>query len=63
MKALNTLLSCVSSLPELFPTLEELLFPLMQKMISTEGQDIFEEASRGRCEEACEKMEVHGRAL
>ena len=47
MKALNTLLSCVSSLPELFPTLEELLFPLMQKMISTEGQDIFEEVNRG----------------
>ena len=43
IRAINTLLSGVSSLPELFPMLEELLFPIMHKMISTEGQDSFEE--------------------
>jgi hypothetical protein len=43
IKALNTLLESVSSLKHLFPSLEELLFPLMQKNISTDGQDVFEE--------------------
>ncbi|GAX74708.1 hypothetical protein CEUSTIGMA_g2156.t1 [Chlamydomonas eustigma] len=43
IKAINTLLSSVSSLSELHLPLEEILFPVMQKMISTEGQDIFED--------------------
>jgi hypothetical protein len=43
IKALNTLLESVASLKPLFPALEELLFPIMQKNISTDGQDIFEE--------------------
>lgn len=48
IKALNTLLSSVSGLPELLPTLEEILFPIMQKMISTTGQDVFEEVNGGQ---------------
>jgi len=47
IKALNTLLSSVSGLPELLPALEEILFPIMHKMISTAGQDVFEEVNGG----------------
>ncbi|MEW5303971.1 MAG: hypothetical protein WDW36_006614 [Sanguina aurantia] len=43
MRALNTVLSSVAGLPLLFPSLEEVLFPIMEKMISTDGQDIFDE--------------------
>lgn len=43
IKALSTLLDSISNLHHLFPPLEEILFPLMQKLISTEGQDVFED--------------------
>lgn len=43
MRALNTLLESVASRPEVFVALEEILCPLMHTMISTNGQDIFEE--------------------
>ena len=34
----------------MFPQLEALLFPIMQKNISTEGQEIFEEVRKGEGE-------------
>ncbi|KAK9824621.1 hypothetical protein WJX72_011782 [[Myrmecia] bisecta] len=43
LRALATVLESVSSLPHLFPQLEEIVFPVMQKMCSAEGQEIFEE--------------------
>lgn len=46
MRALNTVLSSVAGLPALFPALEDVLFPIMEKMISTDGQDIFEEVGK-----------------
>eukprot|EP00798_Chlamydomonas_sp_ICE-L_P030404 gene30404-35409_t len=43
LKALNTLLESVNTLGELYPVLEESLFPIMQRFLSTDGQDVFEE--------------------
>ena len=43
LRALSTTLESVSSLPHLFPQLEEILFPVMQKMCTSDGQDVFEE--------------------
>ena len=43
MRALSTVLDSVSSMPALFPQLEEILFPVMQRLSSTDGQDVFEE--------------------
>ena len=43
LRALSTVLDSVSSLPHLFPQLEEILFPIMQAMCTEEGQDVFEE--------------------
>ncbi|EIE23737.1 ARM repeat-containing protein [Coccomyxa subellipsoidea C-169] len=43
MRALSTVLDSVSSMPALFPQLEDILFPVMQRLSSTEGQDVFEE--------------------
>ena len=43
MRALSTVLDSVSSMSTLFPELEAILFPLMQRLTSTEGQDVFEE--------------------
>lgn len=37
----------VSSVPQLYPQLEELLFPLISRMMSEEGADVLEEARRG----------------
>lgn len=43
LKALNTLLDSTSSLAgQLYPRLEEVCWPIMARMISTEGQDVFE---------------------
>ena len=33
----------MSGLPQLLPQLESILFPIMQRMVSTEGQDVFED--------------------
>lgn len=43
MRALSTVLDSVSGMSPLFPELEAILFPLMQRLASTEGQDVFEE--------------------
>ena len=43
MRALSTVLDSVSSMPALFPHLEAILFPVMQRLVSTDGQDVFEE--------------------
>ena len=43
MRALSTVLDSVSTMPALFPQLEAILFPVMQRLCSTEGQDVFEE--------------------
>ncbi|GLC37117.1 hypothetical protein PLESTB_000981600 [Pleodorina starrii] len=43
MRALNTLLESCSEQPALVASLEEVLYPLLHKMLSTEGQDVFEE--------------------
>ena len=43
LRALSTVLDSVSRLPQLFPQLEDILFPIMQAMCSEDGQDVFEE--------------------
>ncbi|KXZ43736.1 hypothetical protein GPECTOR_81g184 [Gonium pectorale] len=43
MRALNMLLESCSEQPALVAALEEVLFPLLHRMLSTEGQDVFEE--------------------
>ncbi|BDA47636.1 Importin-7 [Coccomyxa sp. Obi] len=43
MRALSTVLDSVSSMPALFPQLEAILFPVMHRLCSTDGQDVFEE--------------------
>lgn len=41
--ALSTVLESVSSLPHLFPSLEPVVFPILQKLCTQEGQDVYEE--------------------
>ena len=43
LRALGTILESVSSIPEMYNELEPLIFPIMYRMLSTEGQDVFEE--------------------
>ena len=43
LRALGTILESVSSIPEMYVELEPLVFPIMYRMLSTEGQDVFEE--------------------
>ena len=43
LRAICTILESVSNLPQMLATLEPILYPIMQKMLSTDGQDIFEE--------------------
>lgn len=43
LRAIATILESVNALPHLYPAMEEVLFPIMSKMISTEGQDVLEE--------------------
>ncbi|GIL84239.1 hypothetical protein Vretimale_15865 [Volvox reticuliferus] len=43
MRALNTLLESCCDQPALIASLEEVLYPLLHRMLSTEGQDVFEE--------------------
>ena len=43
LRAISTILESVSSLPELYVQLEPVLFPIMQKMTTQEGQDVYEE--------------------
>ena len=43
LRALSTVLESVSSLPHIFPALEPIVFPVLQRMCGQEGQDVFEE--------------------
>lgn len=46
LRAISTVLDAVSSLPELYPQLEELLFPILEKYSSEAGLDVFEEITQ-----------------
>ena len=52
------MLESVSTLTHLFPQLEEILFPIMHKMCSQEGQDVFEEVLQiiSYCTYFCEEV-------
>lgn len=43
LRAISTILESVSSLPQLYVQIEPTLLPIMRKMLSTDGQDVFEE--------------------
>lgn len=43
LKALNTLLDGVAEMKALLPVLEEIVFPIMAKCISADGQDVLED--------------------
>eukprot|EP00850_Spirogloea_muscicola_P016520 SM000134S26963 [mRNA] locus=s134:343998:351525:+ [translate_table: standard] len=43
LRAIGTILESISALPHLFPQLEPTLLPIMQQMLSEDGQDVFEE--------------------
>eukprot|EP00216_Chloropicon_sp_CCMP2111_P001287 CAMPEP_0198243276 /NCGR_PEP_ID=MMETSP1446-20131203/26275_1 /TAXON_ID=1461542 ORGANISM="Unidentified sp, Strain CCMP2111" /NCGR_SAMPLE_ID=MMETSP1446 /ASSEMBLY_ACC=CAM_ASM_001112 /LENGTH=1052 /DNA_ID=CAMNT_0043927057 /DNA_START=26 /DNA_END=3184 /DNA_ORIENTATION=+ len=43
LRAMTTILESVSSIPDLYNDLEPVIFPIMHRMISTEGQDVLEE--------------------
>jgi hypothetical protein len=41
LRAISTILESVSRLPHLFPQVEPILLPIMQRMLTTDGQGIF----------------------
>ncbi|CAN6996716.1 unnamed protein product [Brassica rapa subsp. trilocularis] len=43
LRAISTILESVSSLPQLFVEIEPTILPIMQKMLTADGQDVFEE--------------------
>ncbi|XP_013636999.1 PREDICTED: importin beta-like SAD2 [Brassica oleracea var. oleracea] len=43
LRAISTILESVSSLPQLFVEIEPTILPIMQKMLTTDGHDVFEE--------------------
>lgn len=43
LKALNTLLDGVAEMKHLLPVLEEVLYPVMAKCLSSDGQDVLED--------------------
>ncbi|CAN8315578.1 unnamed protein product [Cochlearia groenlandica] len=43
LRAISTILQSVSSLPQLFVEIEPTILPIMQKMLTTDGQEVFEE--------------------
>lgn len=43
LRAISTILESVSRLPHLFPQVEPILLPIMQRMLTTDGQEVFEE--------------------
>ncbi|KAG2296737.1 hypothetical protein Bca52824_043406 [Brassica carinata] len=43
LRAICTILESVSSLPQLFVEIEPTILPIMQKMLTSDGQDVFEE--------------------
>ena len=45
LSAMETVLEAISSVPHLYPQMEELLFPILERFTSQDGLDVFEEAS------------------
>ncbi|KAL1561343.1 secondary alcohol dehydrogenase (SADH2) [Salvia divinorum] len=43
LRAISTILESVSSLPDLFIHIEPTLLPIMRRMLTTDGQEVFEE--------------------
>ncbi|XP_051127238.1 importin beta-like SAD2 isoform X2 [Andrographis paniculata] len=43
LRVISTILESVSRLPHLFADIEPILLPIMHKMLTTDGQDVFEE--------------------
>ncbi|KAG5399673.1 hypothetical protein IGI04_014280 [Brassica rapa subsp. trilocularis] len=43
LRAISTILESISSLPHLYGQIEPYLLPIMRKMLTTDGQDVFEE--------------------
>ncbi|BAT93510.1 Importin beta-like [Vigna angularis] len=43
LRAISTILESVSSLPQLFVQFEPTLLPIMRRMLTTDGQEVFEE--------------------
>ncbi|XP_010525660.1 PREDICTED: importin beta-like SAD2 homolog isoform X2 [Tarenaya hassleriana] len=43
LRAISTILESISSLPHLYVQIEPHLLPIMRKMLTTDGQDVFEE--------------------
>ncbi|KAG1331571.1 Importin beta-like SAD2 [Cocos nucifera] len=43
LRAVSTILESVSRLPHLFVQIEPILLPIMRRMLTTDGQDVFEE--------------------
>nr|GLL41506.1 importin beta-like SAD2 [Ipomoea trifida] len=43
LRAISTILESVSRLPHLFEQIEPTLFPIMRRMLTTDGQDVYEE--------------------
>lgn len=43
LRAITTVLESMSSMRHLYPQLEEILYPMLFKMLSTEGHEVFEE--------------------
>ncbi|KAJ0261946.1 Importin beta-like SAD2 [Hirschfeldia incana] len=43
LRAISTILESVSSLPQLFVEIEPTILPILQKMLTIDGQDVFEE--------------------
>ncbi|XP_047315810.1 importin beta-like SAD2 [Impatiens glandulifera] len=43
LRAISTILESVSRLPDLFVKVEPILLPLMHRMLTTDGQEVFEE--------------------
>lgn len=45
LSAMETVLDAISSVAELYPQMEELLFPILERFTSSDGLDVFEEVS------------------
>ncbi|GMH35700.1 hypothetical protein BSKO_03568 [Bryopsis sp. KO-2023] len=43
LRAINTLLDSVNSMPQIYPKLEEICFPILEKMLKEDALDIIEE--------------------
>ncbi|OIV91182.1 hypothetical protein TanjilG_30404 [Lupinus angustifolius] len=43
LRAISTILESVSSLPQLYVNIEPTLLPIMRRMLTTDGQEVFEE--------------------